>query len=204
MLSGKRSSVAFASPASSLMRVGRGVRMITPPELPRVSYPDGLTLQRDVSPARWIEDALAGTPWATVRSLVPAGFEAYARVLHPAHRRHGDPRYPSWTAVRWSELAANNGGTMHPLVRFDRIGGIGTRYEPRHQRPGDPPAELDAPLIGVLPFELVAPLVSVLGASTGTPDDAWFCLWHGYGWLPMLEGHEGLPTVKTPGREYLL
>src|SRR5688500_8645338 len=198
MLSGKRSAVAFASPASSLMRVGRGVRMITPPELPRVSYPDGLTLQRDVSPARWIEDALAGTPWATVRSLVPAGFEAYARVLHPAHRRHGDQRYPSWTPVRWSELAAKNGGTMRRLVQFDRIGGIGTRYDRGPAvRPGEPP-EIDAPLIGSLPFELVAPLVSVLGTSTGTAETCWFCVWHGYGWLPMLEGHEGLPTVRTP------
>ena len=194
-------SIAIASP---LKRVGAGARMPTPPELPRVSYPEGLTLQRDTSPARWIEDALAGTPWATVRSLVPAGFEAYARVLHPAHRRHGDQRYPSWTPVRWSELAAQNGGTMHRLVRFDRIGGIGTRYDRGPARRLGEASDVAPPLIGSLPFELVAPLVSVLGASTATADTCWFCVWQGSGSLPMLDGHESLPSVRTPGREYFL
>ena len=196
-------SIAFAS-AMPLKRVGGRARMLTPPELPRVSYPEGLALQRDISPARWIEVALAGTPWATVRSLVSAGFEAYARVLHPAYRRHGDQRYPSWTPVRWSELAAKSGGTMHRLVQFDRIGGIGTRYDHGPaRRPGEA-SEIAAPLIGSLSFELVAPLVSVLVASTATADTCWFCVWQGSGSLPMLEGQEGLPSVRTPGREYFL
>ena len=200
-------SVAFASPLSYVAKEHGILQFADSParQLPRVSYPDGLTLQRETSPARWIEDALAGTPWATVRSLVPVGFEAYARVLHPAHRRGGDQRYPSWTPVRWSELAAKNGGVMHRLVQFDRIGGIGTRYDTRPaSRLGDTSGEIGPPLIGSLPFELIAPLVSVLGASTATADTCWFCVWHGYGWLPMLEGHEGLPTVKTPGREYFV
>jgi hypothetical protein len=56
----------------------------------------------DVGQAGWIAERL--TPWEDeypVTIVVPAGFEAYARVLHPAATPDNGDRL-----VRWAEVAA--------------------------------------------------------------------------------------------------
>jgi len=55
---------------------------------------------RDVDAADWIAARLA--PGGSVASLVPLGFPAYARILHPARRFYGMP-------VTWAEVAAETG-----------------------------------------------------------------------------------------------
>jgi hypothetical protein len=192
----------------------------------------GLPLVEDLSPARWIESAIPrwpDGPFPAVGGVIPAGFEAYARILHRARRAGGDVG-----TLRWAELARERGKVMHPAVSFEvLVGGRGPEEAPDWDElvPLEEPSEAE-----------VAELVRLLTPETGTPATAWFALWAGYGSYgpaidagdhvlrpgggrPELRGgararlaafHEELeryPLVRTlwsrgdppsPGREYLL
>lgn len=71
----------------------------------------------EVARGDWIRDRLAG--WGNVGGVVPRGFEAYARILHPITAYRGEETVP-W---RWAEVAARTGRTMHPLVQSQRLFG---------------------------------------------------------------------------------
>ena len=126
-----------------------------------------------------------------VGSIVPEGFAAYARILHPAQRKagHGPER------VRWATLAAWNGRIVHPEMQFERIANL--------KGPDDLPAWGYRPVEGSLPRDECARLVSLLRPFTGTPHLCWFCIWEGYGFLDP-QRYSGIPRVRTPGRAYLL
>src|SRR5829696_6667164 len=64
----------------------------------------GLPVQDDVSTGVWVSSARRRGEPGTVAALVPAVFEAYARILHPAVRYVGDDD----VEVTWSEVAAHN------------------------------------------------------------------------------------------------
>jgi hypothetical protein len=131
---------------------------------------EDLTPSEAVASADWIGPRLH--PFAQdVGSVIPPGFAAYARILHPAA---GDP-YP--TEVRWSEVAAWNGKTIHPEVQFQPIAG-----ENPASKFGPAPWRQD-PLNGVLSNRQMKALVGLLATHTSTPDACWFCLWDGYGYL---------------------
>ena len=165
-----------------------------PIPIPKWTFPEGLVVQTDTSPAQWIQERLPRYPWATVGSIIPSGFEAYARVLHPAYERGPDR---SQTAISWSEIAERNGKVIHPLAQFERIARLS-------DDPNDQPPGMVRPFEGDMPSELVEPLVQNLRRFTRTPEMCWFMLWAGYGDLQMLEGFDRYPVVETPGREYLL
>jgi hypothetical protein len=165
-----------------------------PVPLPKWTFPEGLVVQTDTSPAQWIQESLPRYPWATVGSIIPSGFAAYARVLHPAHEQGQDK---SWTAISWSEIAERNGKVIHPLVQFERIAGLS-------DDPNDHPPGIARPPEGDLPSELIEPLIQNLRRFTRTPEACLFLLWKGYGDLQMLEGFDSYPEVEVPGREYLL
>jgi hypothetical protein len=83
---------------------------------------------RDISTADWVLARLK--PWdpAGVRldSFAPSGFEAYARIFHPAGYRPGwigdlDPGI----GVRWAVLGAERGITLSPDVAFCEVSGFG-------------------------------------------------------------------------------
>ena len=76
-------------------------------------HPAGLTFLPEVSPARWVEEGL-GTEFATVGALIPRGFASYVRLFHPARDESDEP-------VRWAEVAAWSGRTVHPLMAFEGI-----------------------------------------------------------------------------------
>jgi hypothetical protein len=107
----------------------------------------------------------------TVGSIVPACFESYARVFHPATRNGPDGPID----VRWSEVARAYGRTMHPLAEWGSLTGT-WRHEPRQ---GDPLWE-DAPATGGLPDRQTSALREVLAQHTGTPERCWFAVWEGY------------------------
>ena len=86
--------------------------------------PDGVELMNAPYPANWIKERLGD--WASekgrfVGSLVPEGFEAYARVFHPAKLWKADR---SWEQVRWSTVASWNGKVVHPQMQFCRIANL--------------------------------------------------------------------------------
>jgi hypothetical protein len=164
----------------------------------------------DITPADWLGPRLRRFGSA-VAAVVPDGFPAYVRILHPA-------RGPDDRPAPWAEVAAWSGRTMHRLAQFHAI-----------SRPtaaassGPAPWDGQDPPDGNLPAGLLRILCATLAEHTTTPRSCWFCLWDGYGWLygspsvaimgrrgsipvppafpaEVLEG----PRVRLPGRDYLL
>ena len=140
----------------------------------------------DVTAADWIGPRLH--PFAMdTGSIVPEGFEAYARLFHPSEGHPDNPRR------RWAEIAAANGHEVHAEMLF------GTISRPANSTRDD--AEWDAPSTGSLPLPERTVLVDLLRAATTTPDDCWFCVWEGFGGLDT----QGVTArVRLPEREYLL
>ncbi len=153
---------------------------------------------RDVSAADWLMERLWGWhrekhPPVRVGGFVPTGFEAYARIFHPAWLDAGRTR------MRWSEVAERNGRRMHSeiafweLVRPDDTGSDWYIDDPNEVGAED----------GSLPEELCVRLADVLAGFTSTPERCWFAVWEGWGDLP--PELERLPKAQAPfGRAYVL
>jgi hypothetical protein len=148
---------------------------------------DGLlTPTPDGAAAEWVTSRLRGS--GTVASVVPTGFPAYARVLHPTSDEDGAP-------ARWADAAAATGRTVHPLVQWEAVS---TVVRDGRARPGWDGEEPDA---GNLDPDVLAALLDVLAGHTATPQECWFCLWEGWGGIV---GEPDQPRVQVPGRELLL
>ncbi len=117
----------------------------------------------EVAAADWIAARL-GPFAARIDSLVPGGFEAYVRILHPAEG-------PDEQRATWAEAASWSGAVMHPHVALTD---------------GPLAAGADArgfePLVGELLPDLLAALSEVLARHTGSTERCWFCVWDG-GWI---------------------
>jgi hypothetical protein len=129
-----------------------------------------------------------------VRNVVPSGFEAYARVFHPADR-DGLP-------VRWAEVAAENGKVMHPAAQFYGLApDLWTQTEWY-------PQDLHPPGLGQLPDVALRALLDVLGRHTVADQQCYFAIWEGYGDLPhnsassvsYLRFTNGATTAELPDR----
>jgi hypothetical protein len=116
--------------------------------------------------AEWLASRLA-TFGSGVASVVPGGFPAYSRILHPARGRNDEK-------IRWADVAVKSGSTMHRLVQFHAITKPPVSASEVAVAPPEP---------GNLPPDLLRVLCAVLDKRTSTPDSCWFCLWDGYGWL---------------------
>lgn len=163
-----------------------------------------------VDQAAWIADRLAefGT---TVSSVVPAGFEAYARVLHPAEA----PHHGYGKLVRWHQVAAWSGMPLRSDAQFHSIA------LPMANPGSPPPWQGQGPDQGTLYVADAEVLASLLRQWTTTPEECWFCLWDGFGWenirtlVPTGQTSDALPDpipawvrqgprVCLPNRDYLL
>lgn len=157
----------------------------------------GLPVETDVTTGVWLSSGRRrGTP-GTVGALVPAIFEAYARVLHPAVRYVGDDD----VEVSWAEVAAHNGTVAHPLVQWVPLTGS-WEYQASDSQP---PVWDDAPSTGHLPVAVAARLAAVLGRHTAAPGDCRFGRWAGFGFdaatverLPqlLLRGGQDMVVVR--------
>ncbi|MEA4944203.1 MAG: hypothetical protein VB080_07165 [Propionicimonas sp.] len=76
----------------------------------------------EVERGDWIRERLSG--WGVVGGVVPRGFEAYVRILHPITAYRGDET-ARW---RWAEVATRTGRAMHPLVQSQRLFGPEPAY----------------------------------------------------------------------------
>ncbi|TQN41218.1 hypothetical protein FHU33_0580 [Blastococcus colisei] len=140
----------------------------------------GLPIETDVSLGVWFSSARRRGESGTVAALVPAVFEDYARVFHPAVRYDGDDDLE----VPWTEAAGHNGTVAHPLMQWDAI----TRGPVDSQ----PPVWDDGPSEGHLPVALADRLVHVLVRHTTTPATCFFGRWDGFGY--------DLPSPDVPPR----
>jgi hypothetical protein len=121
-----------------------------------------LSTPRDASAADWVVSSGRDFDY-TVGSVVPAGFEAYARVFHPAAPRHGD----SGVDMRWSEVASANDREMHPAAEWGSL--TGSWQLERQDGLWD-----NEPCTGELPQRVASPLADVLARFTTTAAQCWF------------------------------
>ena len=123
----------------------------------------GLRPSADITAADWLGPRLRRFG-SQVAAVVPDGFPAYVRILHPARGAADQP-------VRWAEVPTWSGRTMHRLVQFHAI----TR--PPALVPTDPaPWDGQPPPDGNLPAELLRSLCATLAEHTSTAVSCWFCL----------------------------
>ena len=136
---------------------------------------------RDVAPsdevnaADWIRERLHQFA-QDVGSVVPTGFDAYARIFHPAWEPRHEPDQAE-QEVRWSTVAAWNDKVSHPEMQFHSIGG------PWQGAPQQRGQRIYEPRTGVLSARQCGALVQLVAKHTTTPDACWLCLWDGYGYL---------------------
>jgi hypothetical protein len=142
--------------------------------------------------ADWVVQGVRGG--ATVGALLPAGFAAYARVLHPAHLGADD----NAAEVRWATVAAANGRQAHAGMQWVALTGSWDLYY-HGEQPGlwDEPPE-----VGSLPLVQARRLVTVLGRFATTGDDCFYAVWDGFGALAVPT--KNVATIAIPGRTMLL
>ncbi|GAA2773576.1 hypothetical protein GCM10010521_59720 [Streptomyces rameus] len=146
----------------------------------------------DLSPAHWPGGHGPGqAAFGTVAAVAAPGFAAYARILHPAGL--GD------RPVRWSAVAAAHGTRVTPGSRWHEVIGMDRDYTNRSDL-GLPGVWDEHPGEGPTPPDVARSLLPVLARHTGTAEQCWFGLWHGYGrW-----DWDRFPTFETPGRDEVL
>ena len=142
---------------------------------------DAVELIEDVTVGDWIAPRL-GPFGGRVGSVVPRGFAAYARVLHPA--RGEDDRERGW-----AEVCAATGRTAHALMQWSAIA---------PERPGAEPA------VGSLGRRPLQDLCRVVAAHTAPGLDHFFALWEGWGWVVPGAYPADTPRLRLPHRDHLL
>ena len=166
----------------------------------------------DAVAAAWIAPRLVEQFGAVCRTI-PIGFDAYARIFHPA-----DPGRVA--LLRWAEVAEANGRIMHPLAQFDRI----SAPAPRRRVP-TPLHDIQPPMTGDLAPEALRVLCEILARYPPEAAQCWFAVWEGWGDLtggtvtsaaspgppPPIRGALSqrpldlrAPRFETPGRAYYL
>jgi hypothetical protein len=164
-----------------------------------------------VDEADWIAASLAPFEDGLVASVIPPGFEAYARLLHPAHHTLAK----GVRKVRWREIAEWSGVPLHPDSQFHSIA------LPPDKPAGPAPWNSQGPERGSLDAADTEALIELLAGYTATPSSCLFCMWDGWGWdtgmSAALPGEVPIPVpdpvpaevrygprVRLPGRDYLL
>lgn len=144
--------------------------------------------------------------WGSVTGVTPDGFDSYVRILH------------SIGEVRWRDVAAATGRSVHPLVQWWRLIDA--------NGPLNPVSSIwslsSDPDTGELPFAEAHALYGLLASVTTTPDEVYFGFWNGYSghngaqvWTARSQRLRGvdeaeppaparIDELRLPGREYVL
>ena len=131
----------------------------------------GVERSRAVDEAGWVAERLEPFDSGLVTSVVPGGFAAYARVLHPAEA----PRNGHGRTVRWAEVAEWSGVPLEADSQFHDIA-------LPEREPGAPaPWKSQGPEEGTLTADDAVALTEILRAHTAGSVRCWFCVWDGWG-----------------------
>ena len=138
----------------------------------------------DAASCHWLEQRVRPSirGEAHLYSMMPDGFESYARILHPAYWQGSD------VPLRWAEVAAQAGTVLHPGAHYEKLAGSNTGH-------------LVDPLQGRLPEAEARVLVSILGNFTES-NDCGLLIWEGY--ASMKEIQKEAATIRLPRRVYRL
>jgi len=148
---------------------------------------------KNADSASWIPGRLH--PFAIdVGSIIPVGFEAYARVLHPPYRLTSAG---SQTPVRWRDIAAANNRTIAAEMQLLDMSCQPTLFSASGERLWDEQTKT-----GNLPLEIAERLAAILPSHTLTPEQCWFGVWEGFADL-RIEDNLGA-MFSVPNRDLFL
>ena len=158
--------------------------------------PSRLSFVKDPSVADWIAPRL-GPFGGQISSVVPRGFPAYARVLHPPRDHDGE-------SATWSAVCAKTMRVAHALMQWQSISGPGVENGIPSES-GGTPWDGDQPLVGELEPQTLAAWCRILTGHTDPALYCFFALWEGWGWIPCGESMAVLralgsaqPTAAAP------
>jgi hypothetical protein len=153
------------------------------------------------SAGAWIKPGLGGE-FGAVTLQVPKGYEAYARVFHPASDADGNP-------VRWAEVADTLGTTAHREMQWHAVLGLSGpdelcgSYEP-DTAIGSKWAGHDPPT-GAMNLDTIDALYEILAGHTTEPSHCYFGLCTIQSWLDSFSADELKPLLKLPrGRDHIV
>lgn len=155
----------------------------------------------DTAEAQWFCEGLDPS-FENVTGLLPCGFEAYARVLHPAWRVRREGGQLARSPVRWAEVAGIRGTVAHRRMQWPQIWALppfeDSVIEACVEAGLEPIAQPDE---GTLPPEVARALIEVLGEHTGAPEPCFVGVWFGFN----REYRAGIPEtgrISTPARDW--
>ena len=156
-------------------------------------------LAASAEPSRWVSDSVT-TFGENTLSLVPDGFEAYVRILHPAHQLTAEDEVVEY--LRWSDVAKRTGHPVNKAMHWHKIReGIPEIHDYTRLKPGE--TFLSSPDEGSLPADIAQRLSNILAEHTSTPEQCYFGVWYGFfGTIP--SPVKQAPTFDTPDRTYYL
>lgn len=162
---------------------------------------DDLTVTDGAVAGAWIKPRLGGE-FGAVTLQVPQGFEAYARVLHPAWDLDGNP-------VSWAEVAKTCGTIPHREMQWHAILGLGDADELQGSyRPNDGSGVKwvgSDPPTGAMDIETLDVLCEILAVYTADPTHCFFGLCTIQSWLDSFSADELQPLLELPdGRDHIV
>lgn len=160
----------------------------------------------DPATGAWLAERLDGGLAESMHAVVPRGYEAYARVFHPASVQplpgRAAPSASEWERMpaadrqrllegepaTWAEIAAVFGTSFHPLAQWQSL--VRTPVgEDWRTRPTPDGREVLGPDEGQLEPAVLAAVARHLVDHTTTPDAGVAALWEGWGDLVGHLGH---------------
>lgn len=144
-------------------------------------------------PVEWLDHSLF--PWGKehntrVCSVVPLGYEAYARILHPAY---GPP--PERAQLWWRDIGQSLHHAVHAETQWESL-------EELAEKADGPLPWHEPPMLGQCPNEVITPLAEQLSRNTTTPSEIYFAMWVGFTDVRSLI--QRAPHFTLPDREYAL
>lgn len=153
-----------------------------------------LSLADGASEGAWIKPRLRGE-FGAVTLQVPKGFEAYARVFHPAADEGANP-------VRWAKVVDFCGTTAHREMQWHAIVGLPADENLMDSKwPGYEPSE------GEMDIDDLDALGEILAAHTADPEHCFFGLCTIQNWADFFSKAElrGNRLLRLPwGRDHIV
>ena len=146
-------------------------------------------LESDAVRADWVVERCIG-PSHTLHSIIPSGFESYARILHPAwstgsldaddkkawsELNAGWREAENFTPIRWDTTAAENDHVAHRLMRWPDI------CSPTPREPGK--EGVDPPFDGELTQKMVKTLFEIFIGYSDENQEVLCGFWEGNSFL---------------------
>ena len=159
-----------------------------------VGLAPAVTVPESADEASWLLPRLAplSASSVTVGAIIPSGYPAYARVLHPARKQRADGTVEP---VSWRDVATWSSRVMHPEVQWEALA------QPR-VAPRTPPPFQDEPFTGHTTVELRQGIADALLPFTTRAAKCWVCVWEGRAGIG--DVYPELPRVIHPWRTYML